>query len=359
MTNVVGVNLGVDTVSVTNGSSAFALTGTYSMKTDGSLVHAAIKIGGVSYIIATVISGTTGTLTINYAGATNATATVAIPSGQGTGIYEVLIQVSPAACQVLNTYTGVIAANGAWASTNGQTVDSTCNGMYIHDGFIFRDADYMQISGASTGVNCGSTNVYWQTGTNHEVPCTANATHGGNACGGHSAVGYHNDAGNNNPYYLAYDPANAASVTALPTFGQVFVGNCDNHTSWRNGNLGDTNPVVSGTASSNYTTSGTTSSWTGPDFSEILIAQQNGTIIRPGHNFVLGPGAQPGCTGGVGPFDNINTNFQNAYSIGAVSQDGRFWLGTSSFLVATRNRFQREYPRRSLRFNDAIKEKFT
>jgi hypothetical protein len=53
-------------------------------------------------------------------------------------------------------------------------------------------------------------------------------------------------------------------------------------------------------------------------------------MIRPGHNFILGPGNGVGCgSTDVGPFDYY---FNAGQAIGAISQDGRLWVFSSSML---------------------------
>jgi len=328
LSNVNGIAAGVATISVTNGSSAFTISGSV-LPTDGSMLNAYLTIAGVTntYTITSLGSGgTSGTLSPPYSGTTNHAASVSIPTGQGTAVYEVAIQLSPAAAALYNVFTGTVSTSGAWSGGN---IDSGCSGMHIHDSFTFTDGQYVQISGSSTGVNCGSTSNFWQVGTTHAVSCTAANAAGGNVCGGHNAFGYHNEVAINNPHYSNFDPANASSSSLLPTFGTI-EGNCETHFSWRNATSGDTQPIIGSSANPNYSSSRSTSSWSYPGQNENFALLSDGTLKRFAHNFILGPTNTAGCgTTNIGPFDTYFTA-QNA--IGITSQDGRLWVWNSSML---------------------------
>jgi hypothetical protein len=331
LSEVVGLGNGVDTINVTNGLSTFTLSGSYSMATNGSLVGAQINIASVAYHIASVTSGTTGTLTAVYTGTTNSAAAVNIPSGQGTGTWLLAYKASDGSCAVWNTYAGTIAATGSFASG---TLDSGCYGMYLHDSRGYEDMVYTEVSGASTGVNCGYTSNFWKVGTLHDVACTGTVTGGSSLCAGHEAHGYHDGIFTNNPNFFKMAPENANSTTPFAPFGSNPPGgravNCEDHFSWNNATKGDTEPLVGSTANDNYSASSTGSSWTAPGQNENYILTQAGTMIRPGHNFILGPGNGVGCgSTDVGPFDYY---FNAGQAIGAISQDGRLWVFSSSML---------------------------
>jgi hypothetical protein len=329
LSTVTGVPAGVDSISVTRGSNAFTISGSSSLPTDGSWINASLTIAGITntYTITSIGSGgMSGTMSPAYSGTTNSAASLSIPGGQGTGVYEVAIQLSPAAAANYNVYTGTVLATGAWS---GGTIDSGCSAMHIHDSFMFTDGQYVQISGSNTGVNCGDTSNFWQIGTTHAVSCTAKQSFGGPLCAGHNAFGYHNEVAINNPHFFNFDPADASSTTPIPTFGTID-GNCENHFSWRNATAGDTQPIIASSANPNYSSSHSTSSWTYPGQNENVAAMSDGTFKRFGHNFILGPNNTAGCgTTNVGPFDTYFTA-QNA--IGITSQDGRLWVWSSSML---------------------------
>ena len=328
LSNVTGIKAGIDTISVTNGSNAFTISGP-ALPTDGSMLGAYLTIAGVTntYTITSLASrGTSGTMSPVYSGTTNAAASLSIPGGQGSAVYEVAIQLSPAAAAIYNVFTGIVATSGAWS---GGPIDSGCYAMHVHDSFIFTDGQYVQISGASTGVNCGGTSNFWQLGTTHAVSCTGKNASGAPLCGGHNAFGYHNEVGISNPHFSNFDPANASSVSPLPTFGTI-QGNCETHFSWRNATSGDTEPVIGSSANPNFSSSRSASSWAYPGQNENFALMSDGTLKRFAHNFILGPDNTAGCgTTNVGPFDTYFTA-QNA--IGITSQDGRFWVWNSSML---------------------------
>jgi hypothetical protein len=329
LSTVNGISSGVDTISVTNGSTAFTISGSTPLPTNGSWINANLTIAGVTntYTITSIGNGgMSGTMSPVYSGTTNRAATLSIPGGQGTGVYQVAIQLSPAAAANYNVYTGTVTATGAWS---GGTIDSGCYGMHIHDSFMFTDGQYVQISGASTGVNCGGTSNFWQIGTTHAVSCTGTNSYGGALCGGHNAFGYHNEATINNPHFSNFDPADASSSTPMPTFGTI-EGNCEDHFSWRNANSAGTQPIIGSSANPNYSSSRSGSSWIDPGQNENYALMPDGTLKRFGHNFILGPTNTAGCgTTNVGPFD---TYFTAQYAIGITSQDGRFWVWNSSML---------------------------
>ncbi|MFZ0535477.1 MAG: Ig domain-containing protein, partial [Candidatus Sulfotelmatobacter sp.] len=326
LSNVKGIALGTDTISVTNGSANFTVSGSSVLATDGSYANQVIKINSVVYTMASITSNTTGTLTTNYAGTTGSGISMAIPSGQGTGIYIAAVKLSPAACAIYNTFSGMVNATGSWT---GGTIDSGCQGMYLHDGFLMRDGMYGQWSGASTGVSCGNTSNFWETGTTHAVSCTGTVTGGSALCAGHNTFGYHNETAISDPNFFQFAPENASSSTPVSSFGAIN-GNCEDHFSWRNATLGDTQPIVGSSSNNNYSSSSSASSWTYPGQNENYALLQNGILKRFGHNFILGMGNSAGCgTTNAGPFDYY---FNGEESIGTVSQDGRLWVFNSSML---------------------------
>jgi Bacterial Ig-like domain (group 2) len=333
------LNLGVDTISVTNGSTAFTISGPSLLPPNGADAYATAKVNGVSYIIASGNTTTTGNFTTPYTGSTGSGVSVQIVGGQGSGIYQIEVQLSPAGCAVKNLYTGTSVGSGALASTATGTLDSGCVGMHIHDSFMVRDGSYTQVSGASTGTGCGTQSIFPQFGTLHEVVCSGTVAGSGlNLCvGGHDAFGWHNIVITQNPAFVSFPPQNANSATPFAVFGNIPISgataNCQNHFSWRNATSGDTQPIIFGSDNNNYSTSGTTSTYGYPTMNEIGALFSNGTIRRFGHNFILGPGNGSGCgTANVGPFDNLANLFQGADGIGYEDQSGHFWIQTTSFL---------------------------
>jgi hypothetical protein len=295
------------------------------LPTDGSLNGAAIVLGGVKYVIASN-TATTITLTMGYI-ASSSTVALTIPSGQGTGIYAIAWKSSDNSCSVWNTYTGQVKSTGSFPG-NG-IIDSGCTQMHIHDAFMFRDGVYSQVSGASTGINCGSTSIFWQIGTSHVVNCTGMTQYNsnpGSLCQGHNTFGYSDEVTISNPHYFKFYPGNANSIIPVSSFNQV-VGNCENHFSWRNSVLGDMLPVIGATANNNYTTSATTSTWTNPLMNEVYILFMTGQVKRLWPTYNLGNV----CTQSTdkGPFSSY---FTAANSIGAVDQGGHVFCFNSDGL---------------------------
>jgi hypothetical protein len=347
LSNVQSISIGSGfTAALTNGSSNFTM-GSGTLPTDGSLVDAAVILNGINntYTILTVNGGgTAGTITPAWAG-TSGTYSFVVNGGQGTGVHEFAVQgnwsgtpgastFTASGAALYNTYTGAVAASG---TATGGAIDSTCAGAHIHDSFGFTGTQYVQISGASTGTNCGTTSIFWNALTTHVVPCTATITAGGALCGGHNAFGRHYEVGVNNPNYYYFLPSNANSGSPFSPF-QTSGGGCENHFTWRHDNASDTVPVILASANNNYSTSGSSSTWTLPYYNEIDALPISGaTPIRFAHTYILGPGNSAGCgTTNVGPFD---TYFTAQYAIGITSQDGRLFEWSSSMLgnLATDN----------------------
>jgi hypothetical protein len=340
LSNVQSIGSGAGyTTALTNGATAFSMV-SGTLPTNGSLVDALAVLNGINntYTITSVNgSGTAGTITPAWSG-TNGTYSFVVNGGQGTGVHEFAVQGSwsgtpgassfaPAAAAIYNTYTGMVTASG---SATGGAIDSTCTGAHIHDSFGFSGTAYVQISGASTGVNCGNTSIFWNALTTHVVPCTGTTTTGGALCGGHNAFGRNYETGVNNPNYYYFLPANANSVTPYAPF-QGAGGGCENHFSWRNDNATDTAAIILASGNNNYGTSGSSSTWTAPYYNEIDALPISGAApIRFAHSFILGPGNGVGCgTINVGPFDPY---FTAQYAIGVTSQDGRLFEWSSSML---------------------------
>jgi hypothetical protein len=325
------------TANLTNGSVSFTMAAC-TLPTDGSLVDAAVILGGVNNVYTIIANNAGGGTVAPSWGGANGTFSFVVNGGQGTGLHEFAVHGSwsggvgtgtftPAGAAVYNTYTGSVAASG---TASGGTIDSSCRNAHIHDSFGFTGTAYVQISGASTGTNCGDTSIFWNALTNHIVPCTGQTTSSGPLCAGHNTFGRQYEVAVNNPNYYYFLPANAASLTAFPSFSNA-TGGCENHFTWRHANATDTNPVILASANNNYSTSALSSTWTVPYYNEIDALPVNGaTPIRFAHSFILGPGNAAGCgTTNVGPFDAYFTA-QNA--IGITSQDGRLFEWSSSML---------------------------
>ena len=318
-------------LSTTGGSgSGLQVDITNGMLTDSSYNGAQVTLNGVSGTYRIVSNTLTGfTISPAFSGTGCATTcTMTIGGGQGTGHWLLAYQISPAACAVYNTNTGAVLASGAWT---GGTIDTGCTGMLIHDGFLFHTGQYGQWSGASTGTSCGTQSTFWETGTAHAVPCTATVTGGGALCGGHNTFGFNHETIISNPNFFVFPPSAANSGTPYSSFGSVpLTGgaiNCENHFSWQAVDANDTFPVIGATANVNYSSSGSTSTYGYPTMNEVYVLQQNGTLSRMVHSYILGSSSL--CGGGVGPF---SAYFNAGESIGVPSQDGTMFAFSSDML---------------------------
>ncbi len=334
ISNVKGVS-GSPTASFTYNSTAFTMV-SGTLPTGAYDLGAQIKINGSGsprYFIATINgSGTAGTLSGPYLdNAGTNTYSVGIPVGQGTGIFQVVLQLSPAACSVLNTYTGVIASSGAWSSFNGNSIDTGCTGNHIHDSAMAMNGTWGDYSTAlpdtnlAGSANCSTVSNFFQVGTGHGVNCTANS---GNLCVGHDAWGYdyHVSISNPNLYFFLAPAASSATVNPFTTIPDPFVstGSCQDHFSYRNSTSADTELVIGATGNN-------AGSSTIPEYNEVYAASPiTGNVSRFGHTFECGPGAGVGC-GSAGSC--VGTMFTAQYAIGAVSRDGRMFAFTSDMLA--------------------------
>ena len=319
-------------LSTTGGSgSGLQVDITNGMLTDSSYDGAQVTLNGVSGTYRIVSNTLTGfTISPAFSGTGCATScTMTIQGGQGSGHWILAYQISPAACAVYNTNTGLVSTAGAFPT--GGTIDTGCTGMLVHDGFLFHSGAYGQWSGASTGTSCGTASTFWETGTTHAVPCTGTITGGNPLCEGHNTFGFNNEVAISNPSFVIFPPSAANSGTPYSPFGSIpLTGgsiNCENHFSWQNVDANDTYPVIGATSNVNYSSSGSTSTWGYPTMNEVYVLQQNGTLTRIAHNFILGSSTL--CGGGVGPF---SAYFNAGEAIGVASQDGTMFAFSSDML---------------------------
>lgn len=228
--------------------------------------------------------------------------------GQGSQGYQVWYDSQKHFCSVVNLTTGIVTCKGTNCPSTGALTNG-CHGMSIHNSNGLRNGKWVVISGASTGIQCGNTNLFWSGGT-EAVGCSATSSLGGSVCEGHDAHGYDLLVEISNPNFYLLNPAVGNTATAMVPFGTM-KGNIENHFSWRNVTSADNQAIV-GSSANPHTT------WTEPGQNENYALELNGTLKRFGHNFILG--------------DCSRENFEACYGIGNVSQSGRYWTWVSSMM---------------------------
>jgi hypothetical protein len=314
---------GADTISVTNGSNAFTISGPTCLDTGGELTHAWITVGGAQYAIATLAacSGGTqsGTFTTNYTGTTASGVSVSVQADQDSG-YDIVIYKPGLGFAHINTATGVVTSDFGMSGTI-----NIPERFYLHGHrawpsgqFIFMSSDV-----CVAGYSCTTSMGYlWDTTSlNVYILCS-----GANGCGGHNADGFTHIVnagapngqlnirpipGTNNPYtaIIPYPPMTSGGFGACsgsPTE--------DTHISWQDVDALDSWPVV--TASSDYPSAYLPGTFTCPLVNELYAVNPiTGVVYRFAHNFLTGA--------------NWNYSLQNAF--GSVWDDGNYQLFNSDW----------------------------
>ena len=216
--------------------------------------------------------------------------------------------ITPNGCQVLNTSTGVITSTGSLPSgtVSGWVGMTDANGFTIHNARMAKNGSYMVVVPTVSSCSaCGSDNFFWQIGTTNVVRNTTSS-------GGHFTEGNNHWInavfGGNFKIRLFSSLSTASTVVPTPPSGivQVF----DNHFGWEPG-PNDTNPFC-GTS---YTTNVPVPN--APWYNEVMCVDPgSGTTYRFAHTFTTAK----------------SHRFNDLQAIGAVSQDGRFYMWSSDWM---------------------------
>lgn len=312
LSGVQNIALGVDTISVTQGSNAFTISGPTALRTDGSLANVQIHIDSVIYAIAKVNSGgMSGTLTQTYAGVSGSKLNMNIPSDQGTGMDVVAYKVG-SGCVHFNTGTGVIT--GDFGSTGTAT---TSDRFYIHGVRVTPDGSAAIISTSKCvpGYSCNTTLGYmWTIGTTTVVPLCAPP----NDCGGHPADGFSHIA-NSGAAFPQTDTrlyGNSVLPTRLIPSAVWPLTNCgistlmDTHLSWQDVDPLDSYPIVI-TSMAFGASAQTPGSYNCPLINEVFaIDPTNGTTYRFAHTLITG----------------LSWNYVLKNGIGQMTDDGEYYM---------------------------------
>jgi hypothetical protein len=314
---VQGINLGVDTISVTNGSKVFKISGPTPLDASGSLTRAQIFIGNTSYAIATVNGGgMSGTLITNYTGATGAALPMSIPNDQGTGS-DVAIYRPGYGCAHLNTATGVLTSDFGPSGV----VSGTSDRFYLHGSRLTPDGRYVFMSTdvcvPGTCIIPSHMGYLWDVSAG---TLTSLCSNGPNNCGGHNADGFTqivNQGGEFpqseiRPFTNSPSPAfmQVLSDRIVPLTNCAVAGGIDTHLSWEDVDVDDSYPfiVTSTLFASNAQRPG---SYNCPMVDEVFgVNPKTGVISRFAHTLITGQ----------------SWNYMAQNGMGGMSDDGQFFM---------------------------------
>ncbi|HEY6339542.1 MAG TPA: putative Ig domain-containing protein [Candidatus Sulfotelmatobacter sp.] len=226
--------------------------------------------------------------------------------GQGTGTYVVAYKAG-SGCSMLNTRTGQV--QGDWGASGTINMPDRWT---IHNAKLSKDGNWMVIAttGHCTSSHCSKGPYFWQIGTTNVVSCG-----NGGSCGGHWTEGYsHWENNDNSPIsnQVIRAFADVKAVSDLTSdFPSGLAAPLDQHQSWNNVDPADSLPFFS-------TTCTTTRTFPAPWYNEIIAiaADGSGTTWRFAHSFITAR----------------SQTFSTENGIGAVSQDGKFFVFSSDWM---------------------------
>jgi hypothetical protein len=242
-------------------------------------------------------------------------AVVSNVSGQDTAPYAIVWDRTKG-CRVWNTNTGAIS--GSYGSAPTGTV-SILDRFFIHGGRIGKGNTYFKISSASCISSCGSSGLYLWNIASVDVQTVAKGDFAHEATGyntevtsfGHTVNGtYHQQT------FASYEMSNTSSFTVINSAWPPSHA-WDQHMSWTTDNPSDTAPFCTSTIING--------SKPGPGFftptyawdNEILCVAMDGsgTVWRMAHTYS----------------SDWNQYFNPEFSIGALSQDGKYYFWSTDW----------------------------
>lgn len=280
----------IETIDFGNGSNPPTLKSFYSFSTSSQCLGEGFRVtwtapGGVS------------------AGDTVLGAAYSNAGGQGTGVYMTAYRAG-SGCRVWNTETGQIT--GDWGET-GEI--STADRFTVHNAKLSKDGRwFIVVRQKCLSRSCSGSGIYfWKLESTSLSACV-------NSCGGHWTEGYshwvNNDTTPVQELIRSFSTADT-SVAAIPQLPANLSPPNDQHPSWNNVNSTDDNPVLA-------TTFGSWASFPSAWYNEVVgvATDRTGTVWRFCHTFAT---AQ-------------SHRFSTRAAIGAVSQDGRFFVFSSDWM---------------------------
>ncbi len=224
---------------------------------------------------------------------------------QGTGVYVVVYKAG-SGCSVLNTRTGQV-----WGDWGAKGTINIADRWTIHNVKMSKDGNWMVIVATTcTSSACTKGPYFWQIGTTNVSSCGD-----GGSCGGHWTEGYTHWVNNDNSPLSNQQIRSFTQATSVrelsSSFPRGITAPFDQHQSWNNVDPADSLPFFSSTWSS-------TSPFPAPWYNEIiaLAADGSGKTWRFAHSFIT----------------SRSQRFSALYGIGAVSQDGKFFIFSSDWM---------------------------
>jgi len=240
---------------------------------------------------------------------------------QDTGYYVVAWKVG-SGCRVYNTSTGTIS--GDWGPMgpvsvfygDSTTPDSPTDEFYVHSIFISLTGTYALIGNGSCVA--GNTSCLATAGTTPYIwdIATTNVGKIESMIGGEFAFGWNNyvnrNSGPEGQYavrpFTALGSPHAAVTTLPPGMTTGLAG----HPSWLNDNSTDSLPFFDSPGYPLHYNTGFPSAWT----NEIIGVFPDGSTLRFAHSFTT----------------KSNAQFSTYFSIGSISQSGKFFMQSSDWL---------------------------
>jgi hypothetical protein len=233
--------------------------------------------------------------------------------GQGTGHFVVAYNKTTNTCRMFDVASGVVTGDPGSGPTgavpNWQTM-TDADGILLHSLQLSKDGAWVVINPhVPSCPSCGSGIFFWQIDT-------LNVTSASGNLGGHSTEGYSHWINNNNsPIGQFQSRLFATPVTRTPiiqNFPLSLAAPFEHHAGWSNVDANDTYPF--------FLTEDQPLSLTLPNvawFKEVLgVSPITGTVYRFAHTFST----------------SLSQRFSTKSAIGAISQDGRFFLWSSDWM---------------------------
>jgi hypothetical protein len=255
LSNVTQLSPGIDTINLTNGSTAFTITGSTALDTTGTLANALLTINGVfgTYAMAAGNATTSGNLTTPWTGSTG-NYSFSIPVDQSTGEdvliwHAVATSQAPAGCVHLNTGSGMVTGDfGYQGVVTGTTDRFTMHGSRLDPSGlgVFMSTDNC-VPPACTNPSPMGYHYNILTGELDNL-CAYSSS---NRCGGHQASGFNNIV-NQGGSFGQTEIRNWGSQTAyteltdnppLPVTNCTIPSPVDSHGSWNDVDMADSYPT--------------------------------------------------------------------------------------------------------------------
>jgi hypothetical protein len=233
--------------------------------------------------------------------------------GQGTGHYVVAYNKTTNTCRMFDVASGVVTGDPGSGPTgavpNWQTM-TDADGILLHSIQLSKDGAWVVINPhVPSCPSCGSGIFFWQIDT-------LNVTSASGNLGGHSTEGYTHWINNNNsPIGQFQSRLFATPGTRTPiiqNFPLSLAAPFEHHAGWSNVDVNDTYPFFL-TEDQPLSLNVPNVAW----FKEVLgVSPVTGTVFRFAHTFS----------------SSLSHRFSTKSSVGAISQDGRFFLWSSDWM---------------------------